>query len=227
MSDDFLRILVYSSAISVAVPLLSFLRLQRRTFSFKVLLFYLLSGLCAELAGYYFVIIRGQNNIAIDHYFRLLEAMLLSLMYWSLFGWKWSKFILYLLGLLTIRIVLSHVFANGELSQINNNQAGAYHENLSKTIFEQLLKVLLVIFAIYYYYLLFENAEVENILSQGTFWVSSAVLFYFGVEMFFDTFKELMRGSSGIARALFPVHLICNMLFHGMLTVGIWMRSPK
>jgi len=83
--------------------------------------------------------------------------------------------------------------------------------------------LILVGIAVYYLYQLLNNLPAENITKMPMFWVSFAVLCYYGGTLVLFLMNNLMLGKYLAShRMLWILHNICNILKNILLAIALW-----
>ena len=204
-------ILSYTSAFFVSVPII-FLFFFYRYFNkiTKLLLIYLLLSLLTEIIQLIFIKC-GKESIYITNIFSLLEFLLIALMYHlALELKKIKKFVFFGLILLIVLLFLIR-FQNGPMP-----------------VFNSFYISLIVLFSLYYFYRENRDMKIENLTSHYFFWINSAFLFYFGFSFFiFISDDFIVSAPRNIARVLWTFHLIVNIAYYSILSIGIWKTSGK
>jgi hypothetical protein len=95
------------------------------------------------------------------------------------------------------------------------------------TVFNGFYILLIIIFSLYYFYLENEKEETKEHM-QDFFWFNSAFLLFFGTSFFIFLFDDfILTADRAVGRLLWTIHLINNMIFYALLTVGIWKTSGR
>ena len=65
--------------------------------------------------------------------------------------------------------------------------------------------------------------EIIELTKHLPFWISSAMLIYFGSTIFFSLFEEILRGSDNwVFYYTFQIQLSATILFNILITIGLW-----
>jgi hypothetical protein len=98
----------------------------------------------------------------------------------------------------------------------------------SMSIFNGFSKFIIIMCALFYFYNENKELSVTHLADHSFFWFNAAFLMYFGFYFFISLFDDfILKAELSVARVLWTVNLINNMIFYALLTVGIWKTSGR
>lgn len=205
------NILTYLSAFSVIVPLL--IAIQKWCYfgyDGRCLTIYLIISLLTEIVLIYLELSEVFANILVNC-FSLFEFIAVSLIfYFALAPKKLFKWF-YWCGVSAI----STVFIFSDI-------------RLPTTVFNGFYIFVLILFALYYFYKETREVSVQRLADHYFFWFNTAFLIYFGFSFFIFLYEDFITNADrDVARVLWTFHLILNIIYYSILTVGIWKHSGK
>lgn len=151
--------------------------------------------------------VKGLNNYPVIHVYTLLYAVLLTLIYFVLLRKRWVLFPILIVGFtFSIEFFFSK-FQTNTVSYILLCGSG-------------------ILFSIAYFFSLLNNDSINQIRSHSLFWINSAVLFYFGTTLCLTLFENYIHFENPeINYYIWPIQLIANIIYHLMLSRGIWLTK--
>jgi hypothetical protein len=151
-----------------------------------------------------------KNNNPIYHIFTLLTGVLVLYFYKSLFA---SKKIALLIQSLMLMFTTISIF-------LFFYKEGYKFNNTFSNIF---LCVLIVLLSLYYFFNMFIEMKVKNLLKHPQFWIASAFLIFYGTTFYLSLFEDFIRSyNNDLCNYIWPIHLISTIIFNLILTKGIW-----
>lgn len=206
--------LIYGSWISGVIPFLfSVIKFKTLNQTMRVLLFYLTVTVIMETASF-FLTSNGVQNYALENTYTFIEGTCIFLMYYLQFKNPLAKKIL--IGAYLFFFILS-----GFLLIF----MGAY--NKPDNIINSLEAWMVLMFGTYYLYTLYSDLSIPKLTDYYFTWINVAIQLYFCVSMlifFFNNYLE--KGGLTQYYNIYSIHLIGNMLFNLLLTIGIWKTTP-
>lgn len=203
--------LSYISAFSILIPILTAI-LNFRTFNLtlKVLFYFLCASAMFEVVGYYFYYNRI-NNAFVFFIYNVVEGLFIIWLYYTIFESTMLKHVLRILFILYLTLAV--LVQLGYIS----------YEVLSAT--ESLVILSL---CVYYFYTVIAELSIPVLTDYYFFWINSALLFYFGTNLFISFFENYIRYLGNQAQAsLWSIHLISGIIFNLLLAMGIWKARTK
>lgn len=201
--------LAHLSAFSCLFPLLLFF--LKGNFKREWLIFILItaSALC-ELVSY-LTILSKLSNVSLLTIYTFLEGSLILLIISKKIYTKITALIVYICILL-LALFTCTTFYN-ELSNDIQNSA--------ETIF-------ILGFSVYYFIYLFQKADVPLLTQYSFFWINSAFLFYFAINLFISGAEHFFVNSrGGYLNFFWAYHLVSNIIYNVMLAIGVWKMAGK
>lgn len=150
------------------------------------------------------------NNYFIAHIHTVIYAFILLLIGRELINSKRVKFSIEICFYLLIIIAIWEFFYHHGYLQIN-------------TYSYLLLSILGIQISIFYLFQLINNINKVDVFSDLGFWISAALLIYFGTTVcltLFDTY--ILVDSPEVLYYIWPIQLIANIIYHLILARGIW-----
>jgi hypothetical protein len=151
------------------------------------------------------------NNSFIWHIYTVLYSILLFLIFKNYFssikaiGW---------FRLMPIIVLISGLF-EGLIDQ------GYLEVN---TITYLLLCVQSIIYSLVFFYDLINEARIKNLKLYSPFWINSGVLFFFGTTFCLTLFEGyILKFNADLLYYTWSVQLIANIVYHLILSRGIWL----
>jgi hypothetical protein len=152
------------------------------------------------------------NNMPLIHLFIVINILFFTaIYYYAFFKPSVKKAIIGLAGLALLIVAFNVIFAEGIWE----------YPSLSITV----LSILLICFSLAYFYQLLNRQEFIHIEKQGLFWINSAVLFYFAINIFlFMLFKQF---SPDEKQEYYMIHSTSNIIANILYTVGLLCKPQK
>lgn len=83
--------------------------------------------------------------------------------------------------------------------------------------------LLFIVYSLITLYNILRDAEYSNLLSTPHFWIISAILLYFGGNIFvFISTNYIAQISMEMYGLLWGIHAVIAMLFYSVLSIGLW-----
>lgn len=163
-----------------------------------------------EVVGYYFYYNRI-NNAFVFFIYNVVEGLFIIWLYYTIFESTMLKHVLRILFILYLTLAV--LVQLGYIS----------YEVLSAT--ESLVILSL---CVYYFYTVIAELSIPVLTDYYFFWINSALLFYFGTNLFISFFENYIRYLGNQAQAsLWSIHLISGIIFNLLLAMGIWKARTK
>lgn len=200
-------ILLYSSIASDILPLLAALYNYRRLDG--VLKLFALFCVVSMIFDLLESILRLRNNCPLLHLFILFTILFFTIIYYKAFyGSILKRIALILGGIGLIAVIYNAIFIEHIWT----------YPSISNTV----LCLLMIILSLTYFYQLLTRQEFLHIDKQALFWINSAVLFYYSINIFLfmlynkmsvsvrNDYYVIQYGASIIANLLYSVGLLCK-----------------
>jgi hypothetical protein len=84
--------------------------------------------------------------------------------------------------------------------------------------------LIIVIYAIYYFYELFKSASSVNLKREPAFWIITSLLFFYTCSFPIFGFANFLSGFSVIAQNISAVLVILNVILYSLFTVAFLCR---
>jgi hypothetical protein len=209
-ADRVLDVLSAVSLLSILVPLFLYFRVSVFNAQLRILLAYLLLSLVVELGSLWIILVLHTQNLHLLRAYSVIELLLLAYLY--IYELRYQKLrILWPAGLLVFRFLLHFLLPEHEIRFFG--------------LFSCLLMISL---SCIYFYRILDTLEVPVLTRHYFFWINTAVLFYFGGTIFISVFENfIMSASIAVGSMLWIIQLICNIVFHLLLGMGIWKWNLK
>ena len=208
---NWLDVFIVISNFSYIVPITGLLLYNRRIdFQLKfILLLYLtisfIPGILSEIIPF-----SAKISYMVINIYTLIAGIFVFGIFRLFFTEKKNKQLTWILGLMFL--ITSIYFA------ITEN--GFSHSN---TIPYIILSLSVMFLVLYYFRSVFMKLEIIELTKHLPFWISSAMLIYFGSTIFFSLFEEILRGSDNwVFYYTFQIQLSATILFNILITIGLW-----
>jgi|GEM_PF-6552326 len=206
----FAEVIRHVSTASILVPaVLSLFRLRAMRAAYPTLLVYLWLTALVEAWGAYLIFSGVKNNSPLYHVFHIFELGLLSFMYYRFLDNRILRGIIIGLNGLYTALALYHLGT----APFEWNGSGHALEGLT-----------LILLALLFFYRLLHTLEASNLFRFPMFWFSTAILVYFSGTLFvymFSTYIVTPENYDAL-RDLWSLTIYLNMVFHLVLSVGVW-----
>lgn len=135
------------------------------------------------------------NNLPLLHLFTIVEYGFLVYVYFKYFIFS-NKLFFVTFGLFIFIAFIDAIYLNS-----------IYKHN---TLARPTEGIILIILALYYYYLNLKNSQITIIYKEAMYWFSTAVLIYFSIDFF--GFLVINKLSSDIKQLVTLTHAIFNII---------------
>lgn len=199
--------IAYLSTASVILPFgLAIYQLKYLRNNLRLILFLLAFSLLADVISY-FLSRSAISTIWIANPYLLIQFSLLMMIYFI--ELQRPRFMIFIALAYIIYFIVSTFFIYGVF---NFNT----HAN-------SISGLILVGLSIYYLYHLLKELQVDNIAKVPMFWITFAVLCYYGGTLALFLVNNLMADNYPDShRMLWIFHNICNILKNILLAIGLW-----
>lgn len=201
------NILALISAFSVIIPIIFIYPKRRESLAFIYLSIYLIISLLTEIVH---LSLRLANfpTPYIGEVFKLVELILIVEIYRSsgLFAKKQtlSFRIISLLGAILLVVGLMI------------NWTG---------VFDGICHASIIFLSLVSFYKMFLVTDAEYDELHDFFWFNAAFFVYFSASLLLFLYGNLIRSNETISKWLWTIHLLANMFYYYLLTLGIWKRK--
>jgi hypothetical protein len=176
----------------------------------KLFCLFLFVTLCVEVTGV-ILWLKGKSNILLYNMFGVFSVMFYLFFIRNII----HNIVVKRLISLTIVIYPLLTFLNIQFVQVN-----AFH-----SITYSLGCLLIVAACAFYFYELFQLKQSINLLREPSFWICSALLFFFSCTLpFIGMTNFLFKVSPGIAQNLGSILAIINFLLYSLFTIAFLCR---
>ncbi|HET9057062.1 MAG TPA: hypothetical protein VFN30_09480 [Chitinophagaceae bacterium] len=209
-----LHTLIYISYFSACIPLFlilsHFRKLKEPIIALLSILIFVAA--CSDLISY-ILIQRHKSSMPVVNIYFIAQFLLLSYIFSLLLS---SRKLIYVITALYLIVYLLFIL---ELEHVNNFQSGL------RTIED----IVILTYCVLYYRQLMETLPAENIWQYSPFWITTAVFFYFGSNLFLfimgnDVFKNLPIKN---AMTVWGFHNVNNIVKNILVAVGIYYAGKK
>ena len=199
--------IAYLSTASVILPFgLAIYQLKYLRNNLRLILFLLAFSLLADVISY-FLSRSAISTIWIANPYLLIQFSLLMMIYFI--ELQRPRFLIFIALAYIIYFIVSTFFIYGVFN------FNTYANSISGLI--------LVGLSIYYLYHLLKELQVDNIAKVPMFWITFAVLCYYGGTLALFLVNNLMADNYPDShRMLWIFHNICNILKNILLAIGLW-----
>ena len=84
----------------------------------------------------------------------------------------------------------------------------------------------MVVFSLLYYYDLLKNKSIIRLTDDPTFWIITAIFFYFGTTQFLFLFIDFIYAyNPTIPKSLWKLHYFPSNVFYLLLAIGLWKKK--
>lgn len=177
----------------------------------KLLLFYLIIGIIAEISIEMILNYGIATNIPIVLY-TILVTPLLLLIYYSQIKQKRIRQLILILsaGLLPLELVWF----------VKNFQM------IMADIFYLPLIITCIMLSLVYLFEQFKRLEIPDLTKHFFFWVNSALMIYFGMGYFLYIFENIIRSDEVLFAYTWPIQLISTIIMNLVIAFGAWKTRP-
>lgn len=148
------------------------------------------------------------------HFYIMIEFLLISIYYmYYLNPLVRKKFFWVVIALFEIYCVVNVVFVQGLLVYPNFVRATE--------------SLLLMIFAIIFYYKLMVEANIKKLSGEPVVWFNTALIIYFSTNFFFNIlFNSILEMSRAFLYSISKLYLLNNVFLYILIAIGFW-KSKK
>jgi hypothetical protein len=215
-SKEIYNLLRYISEVSVIFPISAGLfRFVRLNAGLRILVFYVFLSGCVDVLSDIIIQYFKHSNTELLRGFTLLEFVLLTLYFRTLFNSKIAK-----------RLLLAAILSFGIIDIICTQflQPGDAFDSYASAI-ESLF---MVFFPLCYFYKIFAEAVIEKLEKEPSFWIVTAILIYFAGTLFLFLCSDIaLTSMKEYFLKYWSINFILNIIFNILLTAGLWITPPK
>jgi hypothetical protein len=203
------QIFGYASSFLTLFPfLLGLLRFKTLSLELRVLFLLVCIMLATDLALHLLDFYRI-NNLFLFHLYTLLEFSLLSYLYYLFIPQPVFRQIILVIGFLFLLLSLADAFYLEDLDVLN-------------TVSTTAEALIMMTYALYYFYSMLKNLAYSNLLSLPSFWINTAVLVYFSGGLFLFIFSNYMLTGPGFLYEVWVVHSMLNIAMNILLGIAYY-----
>jgi hypothetical protein len=207
MNESFLFFSSFSCVPPAIIGFLNFKFLKRHD---KVLLLLICAAVIVEIISLVFRKLEITNTELIATY-TIIEFLSISVYYFLLIQFVQFKIVSAILCVVAMLLMAI---------------SGLFRDSVYFALYGSVLEsVILVFFGFYHFYTLMRQDTIEKLLSLPSFWVSVAVLLYFGGNFFLFLLGRFLSTNDHMMLWQ-SVHNILNMLFYILISYAFWKTRP-
>ncbi len=216
MSITLFENLTWAAFIFLFAPLvISIFRFRFFNFSQKRLLLLILATVLVEVISrvlWY----KRINNLSVYHFYTIIEFLLIVNIYRKELSILFSKLFFKIMGILFTVFALVNTFFFQDLNTFNSNAT-------------TVLGLLVIFFALSYFYALLKEVKYSVLENNPMFWVNSGFLIYFSSNLIlFFINNNLFKGASNEAGYLiWGLHAIVNIVLTVFYIIALWVNPKK
>lgn len=155
-----------------------------------------------------------KNNIPVFHLFTLIQFTLFTfIMEKGLHPWP-PKIIFKCLRISFIIFALLDAFWWNGINNFNN-----YARPLSS--------ILLICFALTFFYKTLKELQIKNLESVPLFWLSIGVLIYYSGSLLIFLFTNYVKSSDAALYTIWGIHAIFNIILNISYFIALWVKPPN
>lgn len=203
-------ILSHSSSISGVIPFfICIIRFRLLNKILKILFFYLGITVFIEATSY-FLTTNNIQNYFIKNSYTFIECTCIFLMYYFQFKSLLAKKVLLLAYLFFFILSAALLIFMGAYNKPDN-------------IINSLEAWMVIMTGSYYMFELYSDLTIPSLTNYYFTWVNIALLLYFSISLFMFLFNSYLE-RCGLRQyyEIYSLHLVGNITFNLLLTVGIW-----
>lgn len=198
------------SSASILIPAsLSIILFKRQAPPLKYLSILLFIGVFVELFARILLSYKA-SNLPLLHLYIPIEFALLGWMYQLYLHRLYPRYIIPLIIVIfTLFSVVNSVFIQS-IKTFNTNARAV--ENL-----------LLIIFAVSYFYKLLKELKIRYLEKNPMFWINTGILIYFSGSLFLFIFSNYSIIDKSISRLTWIIHAFLNIFINIIYSIGLWL----
>ncbi|WP_298319870.1 hypothetical protein [uncultured Aquimarina sp.] len=155
------------------------------------------------------------NNLPVYHFYIIIEFLLIMYIYRDELSGLFSKLFFVVLGFGFIIFSIINTFFFQDLSTFNSNAT-------------TLLGVLVIFFALSYFYALLKEVKYSALETNPMFWINSGFLIYFSSNLIlFFINNNMFKGSTEASYLVWGLHAIVNIVLTIFYTIALWVNPKK
>ncbi len=216
MSITLFENLTWAAFIFLFAPLvISIFRFKFFNFSQKRLLLLILVTVLVEVISRV-LWDKRMNNLSVYHFYTIIEFLLIVNIYRKELSILFSKLFFTIMGILfTVFAIVNTLFFQ-DLNTFNSNAT-------------TVLGLLVIFFALSYFYALLKEVKYSALENNPMFWVNSGFLIYFSSNLilFFINNNLFKGGSNEAGYLIWGLHAIVNIVLTIFYIIALWVNPKK
>lgn len=193
--------------------LLALLLFKKQNAPLKYLSYLLWVATLVEIAAYFL----AQNqipNLPLLHVYVIIEFALLGWMYQLYLYRFYPKYLIpVIIVVFTFLSILNSIFV--QKIQTFNTYARAL-ENL-----------LLIVFALSFFYKLLKELKVKYLEKKPIFWINTGILIYFSGSLFIFIFSNFLVKRLALNTQMWIIHAFLNIVHNIFYAIGLWLSREN
>jgi len=200
-------------AVLLLVVVVGGFRYKKSKKEYRIFFFLMVITFITEILAE-FCAVRYRNNLMVYNLFNIVESVLLSFFYISLFNKNWLK------KLAAIVLAAFLLFAIFNILYLQKNQLAT-----NSIIFESLFIVVYSLALLFQY--LGQTGD-ENLLTKPALWFNIRNLFFFATNLFFWGYYRKMMGENKPAlRSFYEIIYYENLILYLVVAAGFWLIGNR
>ncbi|HAS43337.1 MAG TPA: hypothetical protein DCS93_22850 [Microscillaceae bacterium] len=204
----YLELNVISSASILLPAILALVLFKRQVLPLKSLSILIWIGALVEVAAQ-IMANNGKSNLPLLHVYVIIEFVLLGWMY------QFNLYKLYNRYVIPIIIILFSIFSIINSLFIQSIYTFNTHNR-------PLSNLLLIVFAISYYYKLLKELKIRYLERNPMFWINTGILIYYSGSLFLFIFSNYIIKTRESWLLVWHIHSILNIFINIFYTIGLW-----
>jgi hypothetical protein len=208
--EIFFSIIKYTSALSVLIPfVLCLIKFKTLDKILRVLFFYLILSIFSELVGYFLITKNIQNYLSRNLY-TVLEFTCLASIFYLRFNSKTIRKLILLFYFVFLFLVF-YILVFKEFYNKRDNILTTFESSF------------FIFISYFYLFRLIKDMDNSIFLNSYFIWVNNAILIYFSAAFVLFLFIEYIeKFNKESYYYVVSLHLLANITFNLMLSIGIW-----
>ncbi|WP_045114865.1 hypothetical protein [Microscilla marina] len=207
-------VLANVSVASILLPaILAIILFKKQTLPLKILSILLWVGVLVEIVARTLAIYKLPNLPAL-HVYVVIEFALLAWMYQLYLHKTYARYVIPVIIIaFTIFSIINSLFIQS-----------IYTFN---TYSRPISNLLLIIFALSYFYKMLRELKVRYLEKAPMFWVNTGILIYFSGSLFLFIFSNYIVSDKGLLLLMWNIHSFLNIIHNIFYTIGLWLSREN
>jgi len=215
-SKEIYILLKYCSEASILLPIgAGILRFKRFNTGLRILVFYVFLSALVDLISVIIIHYFKHSNAELFRAYTLIEFVLLTLYFRTLFNRKAIKgfFLIAVLVFGFIDIICTYLLQPGD-------EFDSYASAIEG--------LFMISFSLCYFYKVFTEVVIVKLEKESSFWIVSAILIYFAGNLFlFLCSDNTLVSIQEYFLKYWSIDFILNAIFNILLAIGLWITPTK